>query len=92
MLSHDTQDMIASAYASGLPLKVIASRYGCEASTACCIAKRKGIKLRKQGGSVRHKRILELLSSGMRAIDVANEVGCALQTVYNAKNKAALSI
>jgi uncharacterized protein YjcR len=92
MLSHDTQDMIANAYASGVPLKVIANKYGCEASTACCIAKRKGIKLRKQGGSLRHKRILELLSSGMRAIDVANEVGCVLQTVYNAKNKAAQSI
>jgi hypothetical protein len=72
-----------------MPLKVISSKYGCEASTACCIAKRKGVKLRKQGGSVRHKRILELLSSGMRAIDVANEVGCALQTVYNAKKRAA---
>lgn len=92
MLSHDTQDMIANAYASGLPLKVIANKYGCEASTACCIAKRKGVKLRKQGGSVRHKRILELLASGMRAIDVAKEIGCVLQTVYNAKNKAAQSI
>ena len=89
MLSKQTQDLIAEAYAQGMPLKVIARSFGCEPSTACCIAKRKGIKLRKQGGSVRHKMILELLAQGVRAIEVAERVGCVLQTVYNAQKKSA---
>lgn len=89
VLTDKDMDKIAADYEKGTPIKLILSNYRCCRKTIYAVIESRGINMRKNGGSARHKKILGMLSHGLRPSDIPERVGCTLQTVYNAIKKAA---
>lgn len=94
-LAPETRDAIASAYAAGVPEKVIRHRYGCSSGVPAKIARRYGIPVRNPGTQLtvpdRAHPLVKFVFREMQKqratfADVATRAGVGVATIGNLKN------